>query len=274
MRHHRVEFLVKVDSMGTIGPHLAAVAPGSRIDFEGPSGAFTLGAAPAPAYLFVAGGTGISPLRAMLRHLIATDAGATLSMLYSARVPEELAFRDELERLARRNLIQLHFTVTGQPTATWDGIARPHLDRGPGAGAAVQGDGVLSVRTARDGRGRAAAAAAPRRALEPGADGRMVNAGPATLPPARSRSHGGARRGHRLLRLAHRAALGRVRRARRCRSRSCRRRSSAAPSCSSATCTSGRASTTTTSPASSTASATWRPTSSSSPATSPRTIAA
>ena len=43
-------------------------------------------------------------------------------MLYSARVPEEFAFRDELERLARRGLIQLHLTVTGQADATWDGI--------------------------------------------------------------------------------------------------------------------------------------------------------
>ncbi len=121
VRHHRLEFLVKVDAMGTIGPHLAAVQPGSRIDFEGPTGAFTLGTAPAAAYLFVAGGTGISPLRAMLRHLIATDGGVPLSVLYSARVPEEFAFRQELERLARRRLIQLQLTVTGQ-TDAWDGV--------------------------------------------------------------------------------------------------------------------------------------------------------
>jgi len=121
VRHHRLEFLVKVDAMGTIGPHLASVERGSRIDFEGPTGAFTLGTAPAPAYLFVAGGTGISPLRAMLRHLIATDGGVPLSVLYSARVPEEFAFRQELERLARRRLIQLQLTVTGQ-TDAWDGV--------------------------------------------------------------------------------------------------------------------------------------------------------
>jgi glycine betaine catabolism B len=121
VRHRRLEFLVKVDAIGTIGTHLSAVAPGSRIDFEGPSGAFTLGPA-AAAYLFVAGGTGISPLRAMIRHLIATQAGATLSVLYSARVPEELAFRAELERLARRGLIRLHLAVTGQATRAWDGI--------------------------------------------------------------------------------------------------------------------------------------------------------
>ena len=122
VRHHRLEFLVKVDAMGTIGPHLAAVAPGSRIDFEGPSGAFTLGPAAAPAYLFVAGGTGISPLRAMVRHLIAADTGAAVSVLYSARAPEELAFRDELERLARRRLIQLHLAVTGEAATAWGGI--------------------------------------------------------------------------------------------------------------------------------------------------------
>jgi ferredoxin-NADP reductase len=122
LRHHRLEFLVKVDAQGTIGPHLAAVAPGSRVDLEGPSGAFTLGPTPAPAYLFVGGGTGISPLRAMLRHLIGTGTTAALSVLYSARVVDELAFRDELERLARRNLIQLHLAVTGQASAAWDGI--------------------------------------------------------------------------------------------------------------------------------------------------------
>jgi ferredoxin-NADP reductase len=121
-RHRRLEFLVKVDALGTIGPHLTSVAAGSRIDLEGPSGAFTLGPTPASAYLFVAGGTGISPLRAMLRHLIATAAGAALSVLYSARVPEELAFRDELERLARRGLIRLHLAVTGQAAGPWDGI--------------------------------------------------------------------------------------------------------------------------------------------------------
>lgn len=121
-RHHRLEFLVKVDAVGSMGPHLVAVTRGTRIDFEGPTGAFTLGPPPGPAYLFVAGGTGISPLRAMLRHLIASDSGAALSVLYSARVPGELAFREELERLARRGLIQLHLTITGEVGTTWDGI--------------------------------------------------------------------------------------------------------------------------------------------------------
>jgi ferredoxin-NADP reductase len=121
VRHRRIEFLVKVDAQGSIGPHLTSVARGTRIDFEGPSGAFTLGAATAPAYLFVAGGTGISPLRSMLRHLIGSARSAAIAVVYSARAPEELAFRGELERFARRKLIDLHLTITGQSAAAWEG---------------------------------------------------------------------------------------------------------------------------------------------------------
>jgi ferredoxin-NADP reductase len=122
VRHRRIEFLVKVDASGSFGPHLASPQRGTKIDFEGPSGAFTLGPTTAPAYLFVAGGTGISPLRAMIRHLIGTTSGLDIAVVYSARAPEELAFRVELERLARRRLIALHLTVTGQAAPSrWEG---------------------------------------------------------------------------------------------------------------------------------------------------------
>jgi ferredoxin-NADP reductase len=57
----------------------------------------------------------------MLRHLITAGTGARLSVLYSARVPEELAFREELERLARRDLIQLDLTITGEARGMWEG---------------------------------------------------------------------------------------------------------------------------------------------------------
>jgi ferredoxin-NADP reductase len=122
VRHRRIEFLVKVDALGSAGPHLASLARGTRLDFEGPSGAFTLGTQPAASYLFVGGGTGISPLRSMLRHLIASGSQAAISVLYSARAAEELAFRTEFERLARRGLIALHLAVTGQASTAWDGI--------------------------------------------------------------------------------------------------------------------------------------------------------
>jgi ferredoxin-NADP reductase len=120
-RHQRIEFLLKVDSAGLAGFHLPQLERGARVDLEGPFGAFTLPEAAAPAYLFVAGGTGVAPLRAMLRHLIASGTRAPIAVLYSARTSLEFAYRGELERLARRGLIRLMLTVTGDTDAAWPG---------------------------------------------------------------------------------------------------------------------------------------------------------
>jgi NAD(P)H-flavin reductase len=120
-RHGRIEFLLKVDGAGLAGFHLPQLERGARVDLEGPFGAFTLPDATAPAYLFVAGGTGIAPLRAMLRHLIASGVRAPIAVLYSARTAFEFAYRGELERLARRGLIRLMLTVTGDIDPEWSG---------------------------------------------------------------------------------------------------------------------------------------------------------
>ena len=78
-----------------------------EIDLEGPFGAFTLpDATDAPAFLFIAGGTGISPLRSMIRHLIARGETRPISVLYSARTPNEFAYGAELRRLSRRGCIE------------------------------------------------------------------------------------------------------------------------------------------------------------------------
>ena len=132
VRHRRVEFLIKVDETGDPGLHLSPLVEGTRLDFEGPSGSFTLSDSPAPAYLFVGGGTGIAPLRSMLRHLIANGHREPMSVIYSARTSHELALRAELERLAQRRLIRLLLTVTGEEAGAWTGgrgrIGLAHLE--------------------------------------------------------------------------------------------------------------------------------------------------
>jgi len=131
-RHRRIDFLLKVDSAGVAGLHLPDLARGARVDLEGPFGSFTLPDTFAPAYLFVAGGTGIAPLRSMLRHLIAIDTRVPIAVLYSARTTSEFAYREELERLARRGLIRLMLTVTGDIDGDWPGergrIGARHLE--------------------------------------------------------------------------------------------------------------------------------------------------
>jgi ferredoxin-NADP reductase len=119
VRHTRLEFLLKVDDAGYAGPHLPQLDRDARIDLEGPFGSFTLPGTNAPpeqngagGYLFIAGGTGISPLRSMMRHLIASGDHRPISVLYSARIGE-FAYKPELQYLARRKRIALMLTVTG-----------------------------------------------------------------------------------------------------------------------------------------------------------------
>ena len=86
---------------------------GDRIRVEGPAGNFTLSDALATTpLLFIAGGTGIAPLRSMIRDLVDARHAAPLALVYSARTPSEFAYLQELRALADDGRLTLT-TVTG-----------------------------------------------------------------------------------------------------------------------------------------------------------------
>jgi ferredoxin-NADP reductase len=106
-----LEFLIGVDGDGHAGPHLS-LTPGAMVDVEGPFGRFTFPETPdEQRFLFIAGGTGISPLRAMMRHALHVPHEG-VGLLYSARTPDEFAYESELRELAARRLIELQLCVT------------------------------------------------------------------------------------------------------------------------------------------------------------------
>jgi ferredoxin-NADP reductase len=122
-----LELLVGVDAGGQPGSHLS-LDIGARIDVEGPVGAFTFPVSPLERrFVFIAGGTGIAPLRAMLRHALAM-AHDDIGLFYSARSPDEFAYESELRSLAQSGKIHLRQTVTRAGDAAWSG-ARGRLDR-------------------------------------------------------------------------------------------------------------------------------------------------
>ncbi|MDR1990834.1 MAG: hypothetical protein LBQ09_11480 [Acidobacteriaceae bacterium] len=116
-----LELLVGVDPDGTNGSHLA-LHPGALVDIEGPAGRFVFPAHPTERrFLFIAGGTGIAPLRAMLRHALTVPHEA-IGLLYSARTPGEFAYESELRALAAAGRIELELRVTRETSGTdWSG---------------------------------------------------------------------------------------------------------------------------------------------------------
>jgi ferredoxin-NADP reductase len=128
LRDGCIELLVGVDVSGTPGPHLPLVR-GTVVEVDGPLGSFTFPSAPPERhFLFIAGGTGIAPLRAMLRHAL-TVPHDHIGLFYSARTPEEFAYETEWRGLAADGRIEFQQTVTrAHDEATWSG-ARGRIDR-------------------------------------------------------------------------------------------------------------------------------------------------
>jgi ring-1,2-phenylacetyl-CoA epoxidase subunit PaaE len=119
-RDGTLEFLIGVNAEGVAGPHLILEA-GQLVDVEGPLGGFTFPIAPEERrFVFVAGGTGIAPLRAMLRQALMLPH-STVGLFYSARAPDEFAYRRELRALAKAGRIELRQTVTRAGDERWNG---------------------------------------------------------------------------------------------------------------------------------------------------------
>ena len=106
-----IELLVGIDERGIAGPHVS-LDIGALVDVDGPVGSFTFPLEPPERrFVFIAGGTGIAPLRAMLRHALALPH-REVGVLYSARTPEDFAYEHELRGLAREGRIELLQTIT------------------------------------------------------------------------------------------------------------------------------------------------------------------
>lgn len=122
---------------GEVSPYLADVLQvGETVEIRGPIGGYfvwdvTVGG----PLLLVAGGSGIVPLMAMLRHRMAAGAHSTdlrdvrTRLLYSSRRWDDVIYRDELAQLAQSDpTLQVAHTLTREAPAAWSGYRR-RIDR-------------------------------------------------------------------------------------------------------------------------------------------------
>jgi ferredoxin-NADP reductase len=101
---------------------LRALPPGAEVEIFGPLGRFLYDER-RPA-LFLAGGIGITPFRGMIRYAADIGARERIVLLYSARVPEELAFRTEFDAIVRNGgPLVARYTVTrpSESRSGWSG---------------------------------------------------------------------------------------------------------------------------------------------------------
>jgi ferredoxin-NADP reductase len=78
--------------------------------------------------LLLGGGSGVVPLRAILRHHRAIGSAVPVRLLYSARTLENAIYRHELAQLGDDDGVEIHFTLTRAQPEGWRGYGR-RIDR-------------------------------------------------------------------------------------------------------------------------------------------------
>jgi ferredoxin-NADP reductase len=117
-----IQFLIKLDNAGRWGDRFEPLRKGSPLSVRGPSGSFVFpDDPPERRFLFIAGGTGIAPLRSMIRHAVLTGRSGAISLLYSARTPADFAYLSELRRMEREGQLHLSTTATREIPPRWRG---------------------------------------------------------------------------------------------------------------------------------------------------------
>jgi ferredoxin-NADP reductase len=117
-----LEFLIKIEPSGRWGHKFDQLGRGLRIGIQEPRGSFTFPEHPPERrFLFIAGGTGIAPIRCMLRHINLTKQPGRSRLLFSARTPDEFAYLPELRRMVRHGKLELALTATREVGSRWRG---------------------------------------------------------------------------------------------------------------------------------------------------------
>ena len=111
---------------GEVSPYLTEeLRAGDRIELRGPIGGYFVWTADlTEPLLLVAGGSGVVPLMAMLRHRALAGGRSSARLLYSARSLDDVIYREELDRLEREAGVEVVLTLTRSQPSGWSGYAR------------------------------------------------------------------------------------------------------------------------------------------------------
>jgi ferredoxin-NADP reductase len=109
---------------GEVSPYLVdELMSGDELELRGPIGGyFVWEAALAGPVLMVAGGSGVVPFRAMLRHGAALGSDVPMRLVYSSRALGDVIYRRELLRLAERDPVEVDLTLTREWPDGWAGL--------------------------------------------------------------------------------------------------------------------------------------------------------
>lgn len=100
---------ITVKGVGDYTAALRAIPPGTPVIAEGPFGSFTTATRRRPRVALIAGGVGITPIRALLEDM--PGGPGDIAVVYRALREDDVILRAELDELAGRRGAEIHYVV-------------------------------------------------------------------------------------------------------------------------------------------------------------------
>jgi ferredoxin-NADP reductase len=105
---------------GEVSPYLTEeLRVGDELELRGPIGGYFVWDGGRGPLLLLAGGSGVAPLRSILRYRERSGSTAPVRLLYSARSLPDVIYRDELDRY--HDGVQVTYTLTRSQPPGWTG---------------------------------------------------------------------------------------------------------------------------------------------------------
>ncbi len=130
-RRGEIDLTVEKIEDGEVSPYMHDVlTAGDQIEVRGPIGGyFVWDVSLGGPLLLIAGGSGVVPLMAMLRHRAANRSTVPVRLLFSVRGPDEAIYKQELDELSSgMDGLKVFYTYTRVQPPGWKGYAR-RIDR-------------------------------------------------------------------------------------------------------------------------------------------------
>jgi ferredoxin-NADP reductase len=120
---HNLVLTVERLEDGEVSPYLVdELEPGDQLEVRGPIGGyFVWDQSFGGPLLLIAGGSGVVPFRAMLRHRVAVGGETPVRVLYSARSLDEVLYREEFLSLGSSEDIAVRLALTRAWPDSWQG---------------------------------------------------------------------------------------------------------------------------------------------------------
>jgi len=128
-----IELYIKKVDEGVVSSYLYDLNEGDEINLIGPLGIFTLDkSSKSRDIVFVAIGTGISPIRSMIKELLKEGFDKNIYLFYGNRYENDFFFNEEFKSLEREITNFYYFPIISRPTDNWNGFnghIQKHFDK-------------------------------------------------------------------------------------------------------------------------------------------------